>query len=52
MVRIVKSSSLLSIDPGSAQAPCRLHVALHGCLQYPARRYYHDGMIDKITKGP
>ena len=27
----------------SAQAPCRLHVALHGCLQYPDRRYFHDG---------
>ncbi|MEO8752613.1 MAG: PHA-depolymerase-like protein [Casimicrobiaceae bacterium] len=27
----------------SALAPCRLHVALHGCLQYPARRYYAAG---------
>jgi poly(3-hydroxybutyrate) depolymerase len=27
----------------STQAPCRLHVALHGCLQYPAYRYVHDG---------
>lgn len=27
----------------STQAPCRLHVALHGCLQYPARRYVRNG---------
>ena len=26
-----------------AQEPCRLHVALHGCLQFPAYRYIHDG---------
>ena len=25
------------------QAPCRLHVALHGCLQFPAYRYIRNG---------
>jgi poly(3-hydroxybutyrate) depolymerase len=25
------------------QKPCRLHVALHGCLQYPEYRYLQDG---------
>ena len=24
---------------------CRLHVALHGCLQYPAYRYFADGAL-------
>ena len=33
----------------SAQAPCRLHVALHGCLHYSARRYIRNGTF--ITFG-
>jgi poly(3-hydroxybutyrate) depolymerase len=27
----------------AAQKPCRLHVALHGCKQYPEYRYFKDG---------
>lgn len=32
-------------DNCRTQAPCRLHVALHGCQQYPAYRYIQNGSL-------
>lgn len=29
---------------------CRIHVALHGCLQYPRHEYFADGKLRKIGK--
>lgn len=29
---------------------CRVHVALHGCLQYPRHEYFADGQFRKIGK--